>query len=336
MTERAILGSRRRTARANVVLIVLLLVLEALPPAVQAQQAGRVYRIGILGNAPSTYWDQFLQSLRERGYFEGQNVRIEHRYVEGRVERSPEFATELIGLKVDLLVASGSPAARAAKQATATIPIIAILVSDPVGQGLAASLARPGGNVTGLSNLLPELGAKRLELLKEAYPSVSRVAVLWNPANQGSVIVWKRLTAGARTLGITLRSLEVRDPHDLEGAFALMARQRPDALMTLDDHLIFQYGTSIVDFATKSRLPAMHGSREAVEAGGLVAYSVDISAAFRRAAEYAAKILNGANPGDLPFEQPTKFELLINLKTARALGLTIPRAVMLRADQVMQ
>ena len=162
------------------------------------------------------------------------------------------------------------------------------------------------------------------------------MAVLWNPANQGSVIVWKRLTVAARTLGIMLRSFEVRDSNDLEGAFALMTRQRPDALMTLDDHLIFQSRTSIVDFATKSRLPAMHGSREAVEAGGLVAYSVDISAAFRRAAEYTAKILSGANPGDLPFEQPTKFELLINLKTASALGLTIAPSVMLRADQVLQ
>ena len=336
ITERVIFGSRQRTTPANVVPLMLLLVLLALPLAVQAQPAERVYRIGILGNAPSTYWDEFIQSLRERGYVEGQNVRVERRYVEGRVERSTEFATELIRLQVDILVASGSPAVRAAKRATATIPIVAVLVSDPVAQGLAASLARPGGNVTGLANLLPELGAKRLELLKEIYPEISRVAVLWNPANSGSVIVRKRLTVAARTLGITLHSLEVRSPDDLEGAFALMAKERPDALMTLDDHLFFQHRTSIVDFAAKRRLPAMHASREAAEAGGLVAYIVSASELFRRAAEYTDKILKGAKPGDLPFEQPTKFELVINLRTARALGLTIPPLLMLRASEIIE
>jgi len=336
MAERMFLGFHRRTAPANAVSIVALLVLGVLPRAAQAQPAERVYRIGILGNAPSIYWDEFIQGLRERGYAEGQNLRVERRYVAGRVERSREFATELVALNVDIIVATGSPAARAAKQATTRIPIVAVLVSDPVAQGLAASLARPGGNVTGLANLLPELGAKRLELLKEIYPGASRVAVLWNPANTGSVIVGKRMTVAARTLGITLQSLEVRTPHDLQDAFALLAKERPDALMTLDDHLFYEHAASIVDFAAKRRLPAMHTFREAAEAGGLVAYGVNPSELFRRAAEYVDKILKGARPGDLPFEQPTTFELVINLKAAKALGLTIPSSVMLRANQVIE
>ena len=215
-----------------------------------------------------------------------------------------------------------------------TIPIVATAISDPVGQGFVASLARPGGNVTGLATLFPELAAKRLALLKEALPAVSRVAVLRNPTNPGYVFIWKEVQVTARTLGITLQSRDVRGPNDSEGAFAAITRERPEALLTLDDPLVLQYQTSIVDFAAKNRLPAMHG--ESVEVGGLMAYSANLPDMFRRAATFVDKILKGAKPADLPIEQPTKFELVINLKTAKALGLTVPPSVLFQADEVIQ
>ena len=217
-----------------------------------------------------------------------------------------------------------------------TIPIVATAISDPVGQGFVASLARPGGNVTGLATLFPELAAKRLALLKEALPAVSRVAVLRNPTNPDYVFIWKEVQVTARTLGITLQSRDVRGPNDSEGAFAAITRERPEALLTLDDPLVLQYQTSIVDFAAKNRLPAMQAFRESVEVGGLMAYSANLPDMFRRAATFVDKILKGAKPADLPIEQPTKFELVINLKTAKALGLTIPRSLLLRADQVIE
>jgi putative ABC transport system substrate-binding protein len=316
----------------------------AAPLATEAQQAGKVYRIGFIGNSPlntsavsSRFHEAFRQGLRERGWVEGRNTVIEWRFAEGRIERLPDLAAELVRLKVDLIVTTaGGPAARAAKQATTTIPIVAVAISDPVGQGLVASLARPGGNVTGLATLYPELAVKRLGLLKETLPGVSRVAVLWNAANPGNVIILRGVQAAARTLGVTLQLREVRGPDDFETAFAKMSGERSDALMILDDPLLFHHQVSIVDFAARKRLPAMYPFRESVEAGGLIAYSVNLSELHRRAAYYVDKILKGADPGELPFEQPTNFELVINLKTAKALGLTIPPSLLARADQVIE
>ena len=314
----------------------------AAPLAAGAQPAGKVYRIGYISNSPpntpesSPFYEAFRQGLRERGWVEGRNAVIEWRFAEGRMERFPDLAADLVRLKVDLIVTTGGPAARAAKQATTTIPIVAVAVSDPVGQGFVASLARPGGNVTGLATLFPELAVKRLGLLKEILPGVSRVAVLWNAANPGNVIILRGVQAAARTLGVTLQSREVRGPDDFEAAFAKMSRERHDALMILDDPLLFQYRASIVDFAAKKRLPTMHPFRESVEAGGLIAYSVNLAELNRRAAEYVDKILKGADPAELPIEQPTEFELVINLKTAKALGLTIPPSLLQRADQVIE
>ncbi len=323
--------------------VALALGLALAPLAAEAQQPGKVHRVGILGTTPPTddpdsarFWRAFLEGLRDHGYVEGQNIIIERRFSEGKQERFPGLAAELVRLKVDLIVAGAAAATRGAKQATTTIPVVAVGVSDPVGLGLVASLARPGGNVTGLATLFPELAAKRLALLKETLPRVSRVAVLWNSANPGNVIILKEVQVAARTLGVTLQSPELRGPDDFEGALAAITKERPEALLVLDDPLFFRYRTAIADFAAKSRLPAMHPFRESVEAGGLLAYSVNLSDMYRRAATYVDKILKGAKPADLPVEQPTKFELVINLKTAKALGLTIPQSVLGRADQVIQ
>ncbi len=312
------------------------------PLAAEAQEAGKVYRIGYVSNSPpntpesSRLYEAFRQGLRERGWVEGRNAVIEWRFAEGRMERFPDLAADLVRLKVDVIVTLGGPAARAARQATTTIPIVAVAVSDPVGQGFVASLARPGGNVTGLATLFPELAVKRLGLLREILPDVSRVAVLWNAANPGNVIILRGVQAAAQTLGVTLQTREVRGPDDFEAAFAKMRRERPDALMILDDPLLFQYRASIVGFAAKKRLPTMHPFRESVEAGGLIAYSVNLAELNRRAAEYVDKILKGAKPADLPIEQPTEFELVINLRTAKAFGLTIPQSLLQRADLVIE
>jgi len=322
--------------------VVLALSFVLAPLAAEGQEPGKVYRIGVIwGAAPNTPVSQrnyqaFDQGLRERGWVEGQNTIIERRYAEGRAERHPDLATELVRLKVDVIVINGAPAALAAKQATATIPINAIAVSDPVGLGLVASLSRPGGNITGLATLFPELAAKRLALLKETLPRLARVAVFWNGANPGNVLIWKEVQVTARTLGVTLQSREVRGPHDFKRAFAAITRERPEALLAVDDALVFQYQTSIVDFAAKQRLPAMHAFRESVERGGLMAYSANLPDMFRRAGTYVDKILKGAKPADLPVEQPTTFELVINLKTAKALGLTIPPSVLGRADHIIE
>ena len=332
-------SSSRRIKRAG--RFALALALLAAPLAVDAQP-GNSYRIGYLGTSPPSTPDSlrnveaFRQGLGELGWVEGKNIVIEWRYSAGRGERFPDLAAELVRLKVNLIVAVAAPATHASKQATTTIPIVGIALSDPVGQGLVASLARPGGNVTGLATLFPELAAKRLKLLKETLPGVSRVAVLWNAANPGNVLQIGETKVAAQTLGLRLQSVEVRGPEDFQGAFAAMTRGRPEALVSLADPLIFTYQTQIVDFAAKSRLPAMHPFRESVEAGGLMAYSVNIPDMFRRAATYVDKILRGAKPGDLPIEQPTKFEFVINIKTAQALGLTIPQSLLLRADQVVE
>ena len=286
--------------------------------------------------AVSHLYGAFRQRLRELGYVDGQNIAFEVRSAEGRAERLPDLAADLVRLKVDVIVAGGTPAPLAAKRATTAIPIVMASAGDPVGSGLVASLARPGGNVTGLSLLVPELGGKRLQLLKEVVPGVSRVAVLWNAANPYPVLVWRQTEAAARALGVHLQSLDVRGPDDLEGAFAAATRGRAGALITVEDPLTFGQRKRIVDFAARARLPAMYGFREFVDAGGLMSYAASLADLSRRAATYVDKILKGAKPADLPVEQPTKFELVINLKTAKALGLTIPPSVLIRADQVIQ
>ncbi len=313
------------------------------PLAAEAQQPGKVYRIGWLASTPPTtpealrVWEAFTQGLRDLGYVEGKNILIERRYSEGRFERLPELAAELVRLKVDLIVASAAPEARAAKQATLTIPIVMVAAGEAVEVGLVASLARPGGNVTGLTQMLPELTGKRLELLKEIVPKLSRVAILWNSANPAKVPDWKGTQVAARTLGIALYPAEVRGPDDFERAFNAMSREKLDALMTLDDPLTTRYRTQIVDFAAKKRLPAVYGvSLFVADADGLMSYGTHYPDLFRRAAAYVDKILKGAKPADLPIEQPTKFELVINLKTAKALGLTIPPSLLLRADEVIR
>jgi putative ABC transport system substrate-binding protein len=311
----------------------------ALPFAAEAQQAGKVPRIGFLyygSPGPSPELDAFRQGLRELGCIEGQNIAIDVRFASGRVERLPELAAELVRLKVDVIVTPGTPASVAAKKATSTIPIVFAGVADAVGAGLVANFARPGGNITGLTSISAELGGKRLELLKEVAPKASRVAVLYNPADRSNVLVLKELQESAPALGLTLQPLEVRGPGEFKGAFVAMSRKRAHALFGAAGVLTTGHRKAIVDLSAKSRIPAMWGERQFVEAGGLMSYAVNFYDQVRRAATYVDKILKGAKPADLPVEQPTKFELVINLKTAKALGLTIPRSLLLRADEVIQ
>jgi len=321
------------------IVIVALGVLAAPLPAA-AQPPAKVPRIGFLGSgSPSTYGPlivAFRQGLRDLGYVEGQNVVIELRWAEERSERLPDLAAELVRLKVDVILTHAGPNALVAKQATTTIPIVVAFAADLVGSGLVASLARPGGNVTGLNLLSPELGGKRLQLLKEAVPGLSRVAVLWNPALPAVVAIMRETEAAARTLGVQLQSLEVRGPDDFESAFAAATRGRARALITVEQPLAFIHRARIVDFAAKSRLPAIYPFKEFVDTGGLMSYGAHAADLWRRAATYVDKILKGAKPADLPVEQPTRFELVINMKTAKALGLTIPQSILIRADQVIQ
>ncbi len=309
----------------------------AAPLPAPAQQPSKVFRIGYLGGTRIPHLlEAFLQGLRERGYVDGQNIIIEYRWAEGRIERYPALAAELVRLKVDIIVTGSVPGALAARDATKTIPIIVQVAGSPVETGLVASLARPGGNVTGIAVLFAELSAKRLELLKETLRKVSRVAVLWNSANPAKVADWRETQAAARVLRVTLQSREVRGPDDFESVFTAITRERPDALITLDDILTLHYRQRIVDFAAKSRLPAIYALREFVDAGGLMSYAVNLPDILRRSATHVDKILKGAKPADLPVEQATRFELVINLKTAKALGLTIPQAILIRADEVIR
>jgi len=314
----------------------------AAPVTADAQQTGRVYRIGMLGpgapenpSRPSLTRAGFRERLRELGYEEGRNIVIEYRWAEGKPDRFPDLAAELVRLKVDVIVVGSFPGTRAAKEATSTIPIVTIS-ADPVGTGLAASLARPGGNVTGFSYMTPELTGKRLELLKAAVSGLTRVALLWNSANSHEVLAFKELEVAARPLGVTLHPVEVRAANQLEAAFATMTRERADALIVFENLVNITQRRLIIDFAARSRLPVMYERREFVADGGLIAYGPSVPEMYRRAAVYVDKILNGAKPADLPVEQPTKLELVINLKTAKALGLTIPQSVLLRADEVFQ
>jgi putative ABC transport system substrate-binding protein len=311
----------------------------AAPLAAGAQQPGKVTRVGFLfygspGASPEL--DAFRQGLRELGYIEGQNIAIEYRFASGRVDRLPELAAELVRLKVDVIVTPTTPVSQAAKQATGTIPIVFAGVADAVGAGLITNFARPGGNITGLASISAELGGKRLELLKQVVPKASRVAVLYNPADRSNVLMLKDMQESAPALGLTLQPLEVRGPGELEGAFVAMTRERVHALFGVAGILTFEHRRALVDLAAKNRIPAMWGHRQFVDAGGLMSYAVNYYDQVRGAATYVDKILKGAKPGDLPVEQPTKFELVVNLKTAKAVGLTIPRSVLLRADEVIQ
>ena len=320
--------------RLQELVVALVLALLGSPPAAEAQPAAKMVRVGLLDNAP--IWEPLRQGLRDLGYVEGKNIVLEYRPSEGRSERLPDLAGELVRLKVDVIVAYGTPATRAAKKATTTIPIVMVGIGDPLKTGLVASLARPGGNITGSTILGPEVGGKRLALLKETLPRASRVAFLWNPDNASNAVYLQDLQAGARTLGVTLQSVEVRSPSQFESAFAAMTRERPDALIMTADPMLLLHVRRVVDFASKNRLPAMYQAKENVEAGGLMSYGASFPELARRAAIYVDKILKGTSPADLPIEQPTKFELVINLKTAKALGLTIPSSLLLRADEVIE
>jgi len=315
----------------------------AAPLAAEAQQAAKVPRIGYLANNLAVnphLREAFRQGLRDLGYVEGRNVVIEYRSAEGKSERLPTLAAELVALDVDVIVAPGTPLALAAKQATRTLPIVFAAAADPVGSGLATSLARPGGNITGLSILLSsELVGKYLELLTRAVPGVSRVAVLWQPGGLGERTeqdLLKGAEVAARALGVRVQFVEARGPADIDRAFSDMTRVRAGALTVLATSMLNSERRRLVDLAAKNRLPAMYPYREFVDAGGLMAYGADLADLIRRAATYVDKILKGAKPADLPVEQPTKFELVINLKTAKALGLKIPQSLLGRADEVIQ
>jgi ABC-type uncharacterized transport system substrate-binding protein len=306
----------------------------------EAQQPKIIPRIGVItqGSLSSAARSikAFREGLRDLGYVEGQNITVEYRYAEGVDERFPNLAAEAVQLKVNVIVAIGTPAAQAAKNATQTIPIVMISVTDPVGTGLVASLAHPGGNVTGLSNLNSDLGGKQLELLKEAFPKISRVAVLWDSANAGNALWLGEMKTAAGALRITLQPLDVRGPDEFERAFSAIKKEHANALSVLANGVANTNRARIVDFAAKSKLPAMYANNLFVDTGGLMSYATDSADLWRRAAAYVDKILKGAKPADLPVEQPTKFELVINLQTAKQIGLTIPPNVLARADRVIK
>jgi putative ABC transport system substrate-binding protein len=324
------------------VALVLMAVLLAAPLVAETQQAGKVYRIGYMSvvsrQSAAPLMSIFLRALRDLGWIEGRNLLVEWRWADGKVERLSGFAAELAKLNVDLIVAPQSDSALAAKRVTRTIPIVHVVAGDPVADGLVTSLARPGGNVTGLTlTPSPEIEGKRLGLLKET-TGASRVTVLWNPARHYPYVelALREVNAAARILGVQVQVLEARGPDQFEPAFAAMVRGQADALFTLADSMFWLHRRRLAELEAKHRLPTMHDLREYVEAGSLMAYGPDLADLFRRAAVYVDKILKGAQPADLPVEQPTKFELVINLKTAKALGLTIPQSLLQRADQVIE
>jgi len=316
------------------VVLALSVVLAPLPD--EAQPAGKVYRIGFLraGPPPGEFVEAFQQGLGARGYIDGRNVVIEYRSTDGSFDELSRLAAELVRFNVDVILASGAPAAFAARSATTKVPIVFVSVYDPVEIGLVASLARPGGNVTGLSQTSADLGGKRLELLKELVPKLKRIAILWHPANLTNLVQKKSVEVAARTTGVEIKSVPVQDPSHFGSAFE--DARGVDALMQMDDPLFTTHRRQLAELAVRSRLPAIYGIRPIVDAGGLMFYGADSRDLYRRAATYTDKILKGAKPADLPIEQPTKYELVINLKTAKALGLTIPQTLLLRADQIIQ
>ena len=321
--------------------VVLILSLVLVPLGVETQPAGKVYRIGLLSNAsssgPQYISDGFRQGLRELGWVEGQNILIDYRFADYRYDRLPALAAELVRLNVDIIVAPATPTAAAAKNATQTIPIVMIGIGDPVGSGFITNLAHPGGNITGLtySGAGMEIFGKQLELLAEAVPKVRRVAILSNPTNQNHAVWMKEFKDAGRSLGVQLQLLEASGPNEFDGAFAAMAKERAGALLLVADSLFITYRTRLAALVAKNRLPAL-GYRELVEAGALMSYGPSLSDLGRRAATYVDKILKGSKPADLPVEQPTKLELVINLKTAKALGLTVPQSMLMRADEIIR
>ena len=325
--------------RKKVIGVSLCALLFALCFSVEAQPK-KIARMGFLGgssaSAYSSFLEAFRQSLHDLGYDEGQNIAIDYRYGEGKRDRLPGLSADLAHLKVDVIVVSGALAISALKNATKTIPIVMTTVEDPVAQGFVASLARPGGNITGLTNLAPELSGKRLELLKESFPKISRVAVLWDPSTPGSVVTFKETQIVAPALGVQLQSVEVRSPNDFEGAFRSATTERAGALIVLQSLLTNAHRQRIVELAVNNRLPSMYTQTEYVEVGGLMSYAPSYTDIYRRAATYVDKILKGTKPADLPVEQPTKFEFIINLKTAKQIGVTIPPNVLARADKVIR
>ena len=323
----------------TIVLLVVTLALAFFHSA-EPQQPKKIPQIGLLSvGSPSTgrvEVEAFRQGLRELGYREDQNITIEYRYAEGVDERLVNLAVELVGLKVDIIRTRGTPATQAAMKATKAIPIVMTNVSDPLGAGLVNSLAHPGGNVTGLTNVLSDLGGKQLELLKETFPKLSRVAVLWDPANAGNASWLQEMKRAAGKLRITLQPLDVHRPDDFEPALSTIKREPVTAINVLGNAVTTLYRARILDFAAKSRIPAMYGNSGLVDAGGLMSYGPHSADQWRRSATYVDKILKGAKPGDLPVEQPTKFELVINLKTAKQIGVTIPPTVLYQADRVIK
>jgi putative ABC transport system substrate-binding protein len=312
----------------------------AWPLGTRAQQAAKTYKIGILtagsGAVVPTLRRILRDGLHDHGWIEGKNLKFEGRSAEDDLARLPALAAELVNLEMDVIVTSGTLAPLAAKRATSTIPIVMAFAGDPVGSGLVSSLARPGGNVTGLSGMAPELGGKRLEMLKELLPGVSRVAVLWNAANPYSAIAFKETVGAARILEVEVQSLEVRAPGDIDGALDAASGQHTDALITVEDPLTVDHRAKIAEFAIRKRLPLMAGFRMFADAGGLISYGPNPNDLMRGSVAYVEKILKGAKPSDLPVEQPTRFELVINLKTAKALGLTIPATLLARADELIE
>ena len=327
--------------KAGVLSIVFVVILLAVAVIAEAQQSTKIPRIGFLAAAtPATaahLVEAFKQGLRQHGYVEGQNVVLELRFGEGKAEQFPVLAAELVRLKVDVIVALTNPVIDAVRQATQTIPIVMPAASDPVGAGFVASLARPGGNITGLTGYSPELNGKRLEHLKEAFSKLSRVALLLSPNFPGSALDLKETESAARSLGLRIQPLEVRDASDIDRAFKAMIKERADALTMFPGHpALFVNRKKIVELAANHRLPAMYSLHEFVDDGGLMFYGPDLLVGYRRAADYVDKILKGATPAELPIEQPMKFELIINLKAAKQIGLTIPPNVLVRADKVIK
>jgi putative ABC transport system substrate-binding protein len=312
----------------------------AWPRAAHAQQPAKIPRIGFMGNSTAALEANlvgpFGERLRELGYEEGRNVAIEYRWAEGHYDRFPALVAELLAAKVDVIVTAGTPASLAVKKATSTVPLVMVAVGDPVGTGLVPSLAQPGGNITGLSSIAPDLEGKRMELLREVVPKLSHVAFFLNPLNPFHTVSMRQAHAAAQTLGIKLQALEVRASEDLDGAFATIVKEKPDALLILADRVFLHDRERMMDFATQHRLPSVNAYRELVEAGGLMSYGPSYEDMHRRAADYADKILKGAKAGDLPIEQPTKFTLIINLKAAKMLGLDVSPMLVARADEVIE
>jgi putative ABC transport system substrate-binding protein len=313
----------------------------AAPPAAAAQPAGKVYHVGYLGVTPPTastapLWDAFVNGLREHGYAEGRNLVLHRRYSDGQDARFSELAAELVRLNVDVIVSSTTQGALAAKQATSTIPIVTIVVGDPVGSGLVMSLARPGGNVTGVTTQATDWAAKQVEVLQEMLPGIKRIGVLWNPTLPQHQTFFRETQKAAATLRLELDSLELRSIDGLEAVFQRIAHARLDGLQVYDQPALFPHRQRVVDAVTRSRIPAIYGLPPYVDSGGLMSYSPKLPDLFRRSTTYVDKLLKGAKASQLPMEQPTMFALVINLKTAKALGLTIPRSLLLRADQAIE